>query len=306
MAASSRKRSVQAAYLLTWALLTAACGGGSSTPAAAPSPSLDANKTCAAEITFASGVLDTGDRGVTALTTAIGQENPQFTLALHLVGPLNELIRQQGISAALPALTQQAQVDCSRAADPLLTRGQLDSLKQIVPPDNAVALEKISLFASVPAVGPAPTVPAAAPTQETAAAGGLEAISEAYVEATDGPNAAGCTLVYPSDLPPHVTALGDPKSSTYMRQFVLTWGAVGQGLSFSYESTASGSFSAPTGAPTERTGAGDKIFRRSSDQGGGALWVSADGKCAVNANPLGGSVTTDDTLRMLRTLNPAG
>lgn len=109
--------------------------------------SLDRNGTCAAEVVVAAGVLHPGDSGVMQVVNAIGQESEQFRLALHLQVTMNQEIQRAGVSEALPAIAEEARHLCAQQGDPLLTAGQLESLKQIVPTDNAAALSGIRMFA---------------------------------------------------------------------------------------------------------------------------------------------------------------
>lgn len=115
--------------------------------ASSTAASLDQNGTCAAEVVVAAGVLHTGDSGVMQVVNAIGQESEQFRLALALQVTMNREIQRAGLSEALPAIAAEARRLCAQQGDPILTVGQLESLKRIVPSDNATALSGIRMFA---------------------------------------------------------------------------------------------------------------------------------------------------------------
>lgn len=172
----SNLMATRAALLAAISISTVGCGTHRSSGAAvsvstAAASSLDVNATCALEATFEAGVLSTGNVGTQSLITAIGLQSAQFHLALGLVGPLNQLIQQEGVSAAIPGITAQARSNCQQANNPILTVGQADSLKLIVPADNAVALGAVVNFASSPMPAAAqPQLPAAAPPQLPTAA----------------------------------------------------------------------------------------------------------------------------------------
>jgi hypothetical protein len=155
-------------------LLTACSAGRFPVPASPSSSSsaatMDANSTCALEITEEAGVLATGDAAWSGLITAIGSESEQFHLANLILGPMNQLIASQGVSSAIPQITTVAKSACAQTTNPLLTRGQQQSLLPLVPQDNATAMQVITLFAdtSVPINGTNPMLPAAGPVSAPA------------------------------------------------------------------------------------------------------------------------------------------
>jgi len=136
--------------------LLVACGGSSSggaTSRATPSAAqLDTNGVCAFEAAFETGVLASGDAGTASLITAIGGvQSAQFKLALAITGPFNQMIQQAGVAAAFTSLGMLARQQCSSINNPLLTKGQVASLEQIVPADDAAVLANIVQFADAPA-----------------------------------------------------------------------------------------------------------------------------------------------------------
>lgn len=150
-----RSGAIGAAVAAIAALTMAGCGGGSGHSASSNSRTtgaalLDTSGVCGIEMLEEAGLISTGDQGTLDLITAIGRQSAQFELAIGFTGNFNTVIQQDGISAAIPQLTSEARSRCSQVGDPILTRGQFASLVQLVPPDNAAAMQGIDKFAEQP------------------------------------------------------------------------------------------------------------------------------------------------------------
>jgi hypothetical protein len=121
--------------------------GGSGQPVASADPGLDRNGTCALEVVSEADLLSRGDSGLDQLRNAIGSQSVQFRLALATHAVMSQEIAKAGVSEALPAVMAQAKSLCARQGDPLLTAGQVGSLKRVAPPTDAAILSIIDLFA---------------------------------------------------------------------------------------------------------------------------------------------------------------
>lgn len=153
------------------AMSVAACGGhgGGASRAAGSSPPKtgDPNASCAYEVVVEIALISEGDQGTVNLIEAIGRDSPQFQIALAATGNANLLIQQEGTSSALPSIASEAKSKCGAANNPLLTLGQVQSLRQIVPSDLAGELSQINEFGSAVAAT-TPTTPTSVNSPGTA------------------------------------------------------------------------------------------------------------------------------------------
>jgi hypothetical protein len=97
-------------------------------------PAVSQNETCAREI-LAEAALMWADpnAGVVAVVNAIGNQNPQWNLALIMVQAIGIEVPKSGVSGAAPVLQDRSRGVCNQWRNPVLTAGQLDSLKQLAP-----------------------------------------------------------------------------------------------------------------------------------------------------------------------------
>lgn len=124
----------------------AGCSSAAATPYSEPTPSsLSRNETCAREAVVAtSWSYYHQGTGNTELLTAIGTGKVYY-ITIYLISYFDQYVFTYGIKDAIPMIESQARTLCTKNVDPVLTSGQLDSLKSLV--STGEYLSDITIFA---------------------------------------------------------------------------------------------------------------------------------------------------------------
>jgi hypothetical protein len=105
----------------------------------------DAHRACTAEVNVALDVVVSNGYSPGGVVTAIGFNNPQYSIMNLLLATFNQYEIQSGANDAETRIIGDISTGCANARDPLLTRGQLDGLTNVAAGRDSELLRQITI-----------------------------------------------------------------------------------------------------------------------------------------------------------------